>query len=491
LSFFHGKESPNHHRQICRLLDDALLSEKDSVFILSWKEKSGMVSKNVIEKTADLPTKSFITRWPVFYGWIIMMAGTLGLIMTSPGQTYAVSIFIEHFIQDLSINRTTVSALYTGATLLGGVSLPFWGRLVDRKGVRPIVALVSLLFGLACIYMALVQNALMLGVGFLFIRMLGQGSLGLVSQTVINQWWVRRRGLVMGISGFFLAVLGMGFFPNLVYWLIAQVGWRMAYSVLGILLIFGMAPLGFLLYRSRPETYGLYPDNNKPEQDDPKDDLLSSIEINWTVKQAMGTRAFWIILTSFASFTMISTGLFFHMVSIFADQGLPPAIGASVFAPIAISAALANLAAGIFLDRLQVKLFIPLGLLIQAASLLIIPYLSSIFSAFLFGVLLGATNGIFRAVSAVVWPNYFGRSHLGSIYGITSAVGILGAAIGPLPFGIVRDLFGAYQPALYILAGISFGLGLISLWIKKPQAGLEHDQKRIISEGSVESDPTL
>jgi MFS family permease len=88
---------------------------------------------------------------------------------------------------------------------------------VDRKGVRPIVALVSLLFGLACIYMALVQNALMLGVGFLFIRMLGQGSLGLVSQTVINQWWVRRRGLVMGISGFFLAVLGMGFFPNLVY----------------------------------------------------------------------------------------------------------------------------------------------------------------------------------------------------------------------------------------------------------------------------------
>lgn len=429
-----------------------------------------MVRKNVSENTTGTPRQAYLHRWPVFYGWIILTAGTLGLVMTSPGQTYAVSIFIEHFIRDLSINRTTVSALYTGATLLGSFTLPFWGRLVDRKGSRWTVTLVSFLFGLACIYMGLVQSPLMLGIGFLSIRMLGQGSLGLVSQTVINQWWVRRRGLVMGLSGTLLAVLGMGFFPNLVYWLIAMVGWRFAYPILGMLLIFGMAPLGFMLFRSRPEVYGLYPDNEKPQQDDRGANSQLSAEADWTVKQALRTSVFWIVLFGIASFTMISTGLFFHMVSIFDDRGLAPSVAASVFAPIAISAGLSNLGVGIAMDRWPVKLFIPLGLIIQALSLLMIQFLSGISSAYLFGILLGATNGVFRAVSAIVWPSYFGRSHLGSIYGVTTAAGVLGAALGPLPFGIVRDLWGTYQPTLYVFAGLSVVLSLISLLVKKPQA---------------------
>jgi MFS transporter, OFA family, oxalate/formate antiporter len=421
------------------------------------------------------PKKAFTHRWPVFYGWIIMMAGTFGLVMTSPGQTYTVSIFIEHFIQDLNINRTTVSALYTGATLLGSLTLPFWGRLVDRKGSRWTVTLVSVLFGAACVYMGWVQNALMLGIGFLSIRMLGQGSLGLVSQTVINQWWVRRRGLVMGLSGSLLAVVGMGLFPNLVYGLISWVGWRLAYPILGLMLIFGMAPIGYALFRNRPEEYGLFPDNDNPRQEFTDSSPQQSSEADWTVNQALRTVVFWIVLVSIASYTMISTGLFFHMVSIFDDHGLAPAVAASVFAPIAIAAALANLGAGIALDRWSVKFFILLGLIIQASSLLMVQYLSGIPSAYLFGVLLGATNGVFRAVSTVVWPSYFGRSHLGSIYGVTTAAGVLGAALGPLPFGIARDFWGTYQPTLYLFAGFSVFLGLISLWIKKPQTGSEPD----------------
>jgi MFS transporter, OFA family, oxalate/formate antiporter len=422
-------------------------------------------------KTLHKNTQPFTHRWPFFYGWIIMTAGTLGLIMTSPGQTYTVSIFIEHFIRDLALNRTTVSALYTGATLLGSFTLPFWGRLVDRKGARPVVALVSVLFGLACIYMGAVQNALMLGVGFAFIRMLGQGSLSLVSQTVINQWWVRRRGLGLGLSGFSFAVLGMGFFPNLVYWLIDQVGWRQAYPLLGLLLILGMAPLGFVLYRSRPEAYGLCPDNENPCESIDAEDSNHGEQIDWTVQQAMRTPAFWIILVGMASFTMISTGLFFHMVSIFDSRGLAPAVAASVFAPIALSAAVTNLGAGIATDRWPVKLFIPLALFIQASSLLMIPYFSSLSGAYLFGILLGITMGVFRAVSSVVWPSYYGRTHLGSIYGFTTAAGVLGAALGPLPFGVVYDLWGTYLPALFSLAALSTALGVLSFWIHKPQIG--------------------
>jgi hypothetical protein len=73
--------------------------------------------------------------------------------------------------------------------------------------------IISILFALACIYMGFVQSAFMLVLGFIAIRMLGQGSLSLVSQNVMNQWWVRKRGMVMGISGTVLALMGMGVFP--------------------------------------------------------------------------------------------------------------------------------------------------------------------------------------------------------------------------------------------------------------------------------------
>ena len=197
---------------------------------------------------------------PVFYGWIILAAGTLGLILTSPGQTYAVSVFTDYFITDLGLSRSLVSLLYTVGTVVGSLALPVVGRRIDRRGPRRMVVIISLLFGLACMYMGLVQGALMLGLGFIAIRMLGQGSLALVSQNVINQWWIRRRGTVMGVSGLLVSLLGLGGFPSLINWLIPVYGWRVTYALLGLLLLGIMLPLGFLLFRPRPEEYGLQPD---------------------------------------------------------------------------------------------------------------------------------------------------------------------------------------------------------------------------------------
>ena len=128
--------------------------------------------------------KNFVTGFPFYYGWIVMAAGTLGMIMTSPGQTYTESIFIEFIIKDLNISRSLISSLYAFGTLVGGFILPFWGKQIDRQGTRKMVTLVSILFGLSCIYMGFIQNALMVRLGFILVRMLGQGSLGLISQTL-------------------------------------------------------------------------------------------------------------------------------------------------------------------------------------------------------------------------------------------------------------------------------------------------------------------
>ena len=404
---------------------------------------------------------------PIFYGWVVLAVATLGLIMTSPGQTYAVSIFIEHFIDDLGLSRSLVSSLYAGGTLAGSLALPFIGREIDRRGSRYMIVVIAAVFGLACIYMGLVQGALMLGLGFVTIRMFGQGSLTLVSQNAINQWWVYRRGAVLGLSGLFTALLGLGAFPGLINWLIPHFGWRLTYALLGGVLLAVMAPLGYLFVRERPELYGLHPDGSFPEKDDGGGGGRRREE-NWTREEALRTATFWIVAGALATTAMIATGLFFHMVSIFADSGLEPGVAAAVYLPIAVTTAVVNLVSGALVDRIPPRFALAFSLLLQAVALWMARDLASVPLAFLYGIALGTAMGLFRTISSIAWAHYFGRQYLGSISGIASTILIVGASLGPVPLGFARDALGSYDQALLALTLVPLSLGVASLFLQPP-----------------------
>jgi len=410
-----------------------------------------------------------VNKSPFYYGWFILGAGALGTIMTSPGQTYSISIFIDFFIEELGISRSMVSTLYSIATLIGSFALPFVGRQIDRRGPRVMVVIISVLFGLACIYMGFVNNAVMLAFGFIAIRMMGQGSLGIVSVNLVNRWWIRKRGTINGIKGVLVGLIGLGGFPNLINFLIPWLGWRNTYMVLGVMVLVIMGIVGWVFFRDQPEDYGLEPDGG-PSKKATKEASSVPIEDNWTLKEVLKTKIFWIVGFSGASVAMLSTGLFFHMVSIFRDNNLPPEIAAVVFLPIAVTAAITHLAGGMLLDRMPIRIILSSGLFLQAASLLMATSLQSVMMGYVYGIILGATSGLFTAVSSVIWAKYFGRLHLGSIMGTYSTITVGGSALGPMPFGIVRDLVGSYNIILQISAIIPLILGILCLiWVKNPQ----------------------
>lgn len=432
----------------------------------------GMLPLNARDGASPVEVSRLVNGSPIYYGWVIMAAGTLGLIMTSPGQTYAVSVFIEHFIQDLGISRSLVSTLYTAGTLGGSLALPILGRLIDRKGPRVVAVIITILFGLACIYMGFVDNAIMLGIGFLATRMFGQGGLGLVSQHVMNQWWVRRRGAIMGLSGLGLALLGVGGFPALTNYLVTLYGWRLTYPMLGGVILLIMLPVAIVLFRNRPEHFGLLPDGGQPVAADEANQRLDQpplAEENWTPAEAMHTAAFWVVTLGVAAIAMLSTGLFFHMVGIFTDNNLSAAHAAYVYAPIAITTALTNLASGVLVDRIPVRVLLAMALLIQALSLWLAQSLDSISLAVAYGIALGATSGLMRTVSGVAWADYFGRLHLGSISGTATTILIAGSALGPVPLGVARDAFGSYDVALLAMILLPLLLAAASLFTGKPR----------------------
>lgn len=115
--------------------------------------------------------------------------------MTLPGQTAGVAVFFDPITADLHISRTSASIAYAAGTLAGILPAPVIGRWIDRRGPRLTATIIAGALALACTHMALVQSELMLLLGFALLRGTAIGGLSLVSQQVVNLWFVQRRGI--------------------------------------------------------------------------------------------------------------------------------------------------------------------------------------------------------------------------------------------------------------------------------------------------------
>jgi MFS family permease len=415
------------------------------------------------------PTKSsrLISALPFFYGWVILAAGTMGIIMMGPSQTFTVAVFIDKFILELGISRANISLVYGLATLGASLLLPTTGRLVDRYGPRRMVLFIVTSFGLAVMAMALVQEIFTVFIGLLAIRFLGFGALQLVSNNVIAQWFVRQRGLVMGLAGQSLAI-SLIIYPDLAEYLIGQVEWRGTWIIFGLLVWGLMLPVAWFFFKDKPEQYGLLPDGEaQRDKDEPAQRQVS--EENWTLAEARRTGAFWIFAVALSVITMITAGLVFHQLSLFEVRGFSRETAISGFRVMALFSVISNLGMGHLLDRYSARLLLCLLLLLLAAMMILVQVMNSPVEAFSYAALLGLVSGGFRVMDAVVWAKYYGRLHLGSIKGATMIGVIGGTALGAYPLGLSLDYTGSYGAALNSLLVLPLGIALVTRFIKRPE----------------------
>ncbi|MBW4556008.1 MAG: MFS transporter [Trichormus sp. ATA11-4-KO1] len=413
-----------------------------------------------IDESRPVKHSRLIAASPIYYGWVVLMAGTIGMLMTTPGQTVGVSVFLDKIINELNISRSAVALLYMVGTLGGSFSLPFIGRLIDRKGPRYGVIAIAFFFALACVGMGFVQGLFTLGLGFIAIRGLGQGALGLVSINVINLWFVRRRGLAISLSGIGFA-LGVAIFPLLIEFLIAQFGWRLAYMILGGVVAVTILPIGAAIYREQPERYGLQPDgkvistqNQLPE------------EVNYTLAAARRTFTFWLFAAGSFCVAALGTGLIFHHYSIMATAGLERAIAAVVFIPFGFVTASANFVTGILMDRVSPRLLLSAMLMLLSAALFMSVRVTGAESMLAYGCLLGLMQGMSSVIQAGVYAYYFGRSHLGAISGLATTISVAGTAFGPVLFATGFERFGSYAPILGFSMTLPLAIAFTSLWVE-------------------------
>jgi MFS family permease len=400
-----------------------------------------------------------------YYGWVIVFIGGLGVFFSGPGQTYSISVFIDSYIKEFGWDRSLVSSIYSFATLLAGLLLFLVGRLIDKFGQRRMTLIIGVLFGLSCFFNSLVVTPVMLFIGFFLLRLLGQGSMTLMPNTLIPQWFTSKRGRAfsfMAIGGFVSSAL----LPPLNAWLITQYSWEFAYRVWGVLLLVVFVPIVFMFMRNKPEEIGLYPDNEKPNEKGTKPNTTP--EVSWTLKEAMHTKQFWFILFCTSIPALINTGLTFHLVSILGEKGIPGAASALILSLMAIIGFPITLFSGFLLEKIKVNLILAIVFVGQILFILALYFTDSYVMAIVFGALWGIIGGLERITVTIIYPDYFGKGYIGSINGVAMTVMVIGSAFGPLPFGIAFDLFGGYQEILLFVIIFPILGFLLSLLSPKP-----------------------
>lgn len=418
----------------------------------------------------DRPQASrLVTAVPFYYGWLVLAAGTLGLAMTMPGQTVGVSVFLDKIVADLNVSRSAVSLLYMVGTLGGSLSLPFIGRFIDRRGPRLAVVAIAGLFALACVWMGLARGLLMLGVGFLAIRGLGQGSLSLVSTHVINLWFVRRRGFALSLSGLGMAA-SISLFPLYIELLLTQFGWRIAYVLLGVTIALTILPVGAIVFRSQPERYGLQPDSAAATPAE-----MDFAERSVDLAQARRTTTFWLFALGNFCVAALITGLVFHHYSILAASDVDRTAAAIVFTPFGIVAAAANFVTGLLLDRTSPRFLLCAMLLALAVSLFVAPQVTQTWALLTYGSLLGLVQGMAGVLQSGVYAYYFGRSHLGTISGFASTIAVAGTSFGPILFALGFERSGSYAPILALSASLPLLLAIAAVALE-----LTHRDKSVL-----------
>lgn len=133
-----------------------------------------------------MKTKNF------YYGWVIVFIAGLTVFFSGPGQTYSNAAFIDEYIQTFGWSRTEVSSIYSIATLIAGFTMIIVGRFIDKFGQKKMILFAGSLLALSCFLNSMISNTLMLFLGFFLIRLFGQGSMTLIPNTLVPQWFIQK-----------------------------------------------------------------------------------------------------------------------------------------------------------------------------------------------------------------------------------------------------------------------------------------------------------
>ncbi len=428
------------------------------------------------------------SRLPFYYGWVIL-GSAIGIAYSSRAlmAVATLSVFLVPMTEHFGWSR----GFFSGAVSLGGLGAviisPFVGRVIDRYGSGAVLATISTITGICAIGVSLISQAWAFYAFYVPGRAVFAGPLELGTSVTISNWFVRRRRLALSLLSIWQGT-GLAIMPLVAQFIIVGWGWRVSWASLGLYtLAIGVAP-PLLLMARRPEDLGMEPDGSSRDRGPGPESGAASTrpgsiqarpaipatpaidEINLTVRDALHTRAFWLLsLFSVAGF-MVQAGVSLHQVPHFINQGLPGPLAALTASVFAISQTLGAIMWAILAGRIPLRFLLCLAAFTAAAGTIGIVSSSTLVGGLPAALALGVAVGGFHLLLRLIYADYYGRAHLGSIRGLTIGAQIGGQVLGPIIAGVMFDVTKSYWPPFLGFAVAVSLAGLVVLAATPPVA---------------------
>ena len=406
---------------------------------------------------------------PFYYGWIVVGAsGTAVFARMAPAIT-TLTVFIYPMSEELGWSRTLISGTVS-AGAIGALALsPAIGWCIDRFGSRPVLVISTLVLGLAMTSLAWATIPITFYLAYAAGRVVFHTSAPIAASTVISRWFVRKRGRAIGAL-FVCNAAGGILFTMLAAILISKHGVNVAWAAIGVVVLAVSVVPNLLLVVERPEEMGLAPDGDSDKATAPLSGagLDPAPEESWTAGEAVRSTAFWAVLLVGLVHFFIHTGVSVHIAAYLRDQGLSAANAA---AAVSFSWAVSGVSAllwGWALERVQPRLLYSIIMVCLAGASLVLMFVPGALGAYCAAFLIGTLSAGGLVVPAVVYGNFFGRAHLGTIRGIGETGVLIGQAAGPLFAGLMFDLRGSYTLVFTVYAALACAGILLVLGARRP-----------------------
>jgi len=388
-------------------------------------------------------------RSRIFYGWWILALGALingigiGIIY------HSFTVFFLPLKRDLGVSSAAISLLYGAARLEGGLEGPVIGHLIDRFGSRNLIIVGASLAGIGLILLSTVHEFLSFFLIYILIVALGSnaGFFHPVS-TAVNKWFIRRRGIAFSVITASGSIGGMIMAPVLSY-IILNFGWRTGAVFSGLIILIVALP-SVLRFKNSPEDMGLLPDgkpllNNRAGDSTPVGQETGEVE--FTVKEALRTFQFWLLMASISLRLLVTVALNTHFVPLLVWRGMSEGTSAYLVSLSAFISILASLTLGWLGDRWNKTLLSSVCIIPSILALTWLMFSGGTAALYFFPVGYAITLGTVPLNWALI-GDFFGRRSYATLRGIMGLGYGTATFFSPIYAGWIFDRTQSYTMVL-------------------------------------------
>jgi MFS family permease len=394
-----------------------------------------------------------------FFGWRVV-AAAFTVLFVAYGIQFSFGVFVKQITDDMGWSRAQVLLPYALYVALYSALSSVSGWATDRFGPGRVVAVGGVILGLGWAGLGLSHSLWQVYLSLGVVAGIGMSATWVPCNATVVRWFVRRRGLAVGI-GSTGGSAGNLIVPPLATAVVGLVGWRSTLPLMAAVGAVLMVGCSRFLIRD-PETLGLHPDG------DPTPPVTTATSLSdadsFTFAQACRTATFWCLFGIFALTWLAVFVPFAHVVAFAKDLDIGALAASTVLSAIGLGGLAGRLSAGPLSDRIGRRATLALLLSLQVVSFVLFAASHGLVLLYPAAVLFGATYGGSTTMFPAIVGDQFGRAYAGTIVGASFASAGSFAAIGPYVAAAIYDATNSYRVAFLLCAGVNaLSLAMVSL----------------------------